>query len=161
MSVTGANSVRASTAEDLVAIRALLISAALPIQDLDSAAGLRFWVAENGGQLIGAIGLEPFGATGLLRSLVVSPSHRVHGLGSALVSVLEQEVNAQGVETLVLLTETAEGFFRRRGYRVVERSAVPDEIKQSAEFRSLCPASAVCMTKSPLSTSEGVFDGSS
>jgi amino-acid N-acetyltransferase len=159
MSVTRAISVRASRTSDHAAIRELLIDAALPIQDLDSAAGLRFWVAEDGGQLIGAIGLEPFGATGLLRSLVVSPSHRVHGLGSALVSVLEQEVSVQGVQTLVLLTETAEAFFRRRGYRVVERSVVPDEIKQSAEFRSLCPASAVCMTKSPLTTSEGVFDG--
>jgi amino-acid N-acetyltransferase len=159
MSVTSANSVRASTAADLVAIRALLVSAALPVQDLDSAAGLRFWVAEDGDQVIGAIGLEAFGATGLLRSLVVSPSHRGHGLGSTLVSALEQGVTAQGVKTLVLLTETAEAFFRRRGYRVVERSVVADEIKQSAEFRSLCPASAVCMTKSPLSTSEGAFNG--
>jgi amino-acid N-acetyltransferase len=151
MKVTSAISVRVSTAADLVAIRALLINAALPILDLDSAAGLRFWVAEDGDQLIGAIGLEPFGATGLLRSLVVSPSHRQHGLGSTLVSILEQEVNAQGVQALVLLTETAEAFFRRRGYRVIERSIVPDEIKQSAEFRSLCPASAVCMAKLPLS----------
>jgi amino-acid N-acetyltransferase len=159
MNVTSAISVRVSTAADLAAIRALLINAALPILDLDSATGLRFWVAEDGDQLIGAIGLEPFGATGLLRSLVVSPSHRQHGLGSTLVSVLEQEANAQGVQALVLLTETAEAFFRRRGYRVVERSVVPDEIKQSAEFRSLCPASAVCMAKLPLSTSEGVFGG--
>jgi hypothetical protein len=31
---------------------------------------------------------------------------------------------------------------------VIEREYVPEEIKQSAEFQSLCPASAICMTKS-------------
>jgi amino-acid N-acetyltransferase len=47
----------------------------------------------------------------------------------------------------VLLTETAEKFFRAIGYEVIDRRHVPEEIKQSAEFRSLCPASAVCMSK--------------
>ena len=47
----------------------------------------------------------------------------------------------------MLLTETAEKFFRAIGYEVIDRRHVPEEIKQSAEFRSLCPASAVCMTK--------------
>ena len=159
MSVTSTISVRASNTADLGAIRTLLVSAALPVQDLDTATGLRFWVTEDGDRLVGAIGFEPFGATGLLRSLVVSPSHRRSGLGSTLVSALEREVSAQGMQTLVLLTETAEAFFRLRGYRVVERSVLPDDVRQSAEFRSLCPASAVCMTKSLPSTSAGVSDG--
>jgi amino-acid N-acetyltransferase len=150
MRVASAISVRASTTVDFAAIRALLASAALPIQDLDSTAAMRFWVAADGDQLIGAIGFESFGAAGLLRSLVVAPHHRQHGLGSALVSVLEREVSAQGVQTLVLLTNTAVAFFRRRGYRVIERCEAPDEVRQSAEFRSLCPVSAVCLAKSAL-----------
>jgi amino-acid N-acetyltransferase len=51
------------------------------------------------------------------------------------------------------LTETAEGFFRGLGYHVIDRGYVIEELKQSAEFRSLCPASAVCMTKSLVSPS--------
>jgi amino-acid N-acetyltransferase len=48
----------------------------------------------------------------------------------------------------VLLTETAETFFRRLGYEAIDRHYVSEDLKQSAEFRALCPASAVCMTKS-------------
>jgi len=48
----------------------------------------------------------------------------------------------------VLLTETAEAFFRSRGYVPVERANVSPAVKQSAEFRTLCPASARCLSKS-------------
>jgi len=41
----------------------------------------------------------------------------------------------------------AEAFFRRLGYELIDRRMVPEEIKQSGEFRSLCPASAVGMTQ--------------
>lgn len=33
------------------------------------------------------------------------------------------------------------------GYAVIDRAYVSEELRQSAEFRSLCPASAVCMSK--------------
>jgi hypothetical protein len=63
-------------------------------------------------------------------------------------TVLEQEARAKGIEVLAVLTETAEAFFKRHGYEVIERAYVPDEIRQGAEFQALCPASAVCMAKS-------------
>jgi amino-acid N-acetyltransferase len=43
--------------------------------------------------------------------------------------------------------ESDEGFFARRGYHKVGRDAVPAAIKETVEFQSLCPASAVCMVK--------------
>ncbi len=92
--------------------------------------------------------MERFGKYALLRSLAVAPSHRQRGLGQQLVARLERDARANGVEQLVLLTETAEKFFRAIGYEPIDRGYVPEEIKQSAEFRSLCPASAVCMSKS-------------
>jgi len=147
--------VRASTPADRAGVHRLLAEADLPTADLDSAAGLWLWVAEEAGQLVGAIGLERHGAAGLLRSLVVSPSHRQHGLGRKLVTTLEHAARAANVEMLVLLTQTARGFFESLGYNVVDRSCVPNEIKESAEFRSLCPASAVCMIKSLVSSSAG------
>ena len=159
MTASNTWSIRRSKSADLDGVRKLLTEAGLPVLDLESAPGLRFWVAEDGDRLIGTIGLEPFGAAGLLRSLAVSPSHRQHGLGSALVAALERELTAEGVEALVLLTETAETFFEGIGYTVVERAQVPDAIKLSAEFRSLCPASAVCMTKSLSSARARVTHG--
>ena len=100
--------------------------------------------------------MERFGARALLRSLAVAPGHQQRGMGHKLVARLEREAQAEDVEQLVLLTETVEKFFRSIGYVVIDRRHVPEEIKQSAEFRSLCPASAVCMSKSLTSAREGV-----
>jgi amino-acid N-acetyltransferase len=139
---------RTSTAADFGQVRALLVGAGLPVEDLDTVPELRFWVTEDGGKLVAAIGLEQSGTAGLIRSLVVAPSYRKRGLGRSLVATVEQQAEAEGVELLVLLTQTAEAFFKGLGYSVVDRANVPDEIKDSAEFRTLCPASALCMTKS-------------
>jgi amino-acid N-acetyltransferase len=148
--------VRAATAADAAAIRELILGAGLPVTDLDHAPGQRFWVADDGEAIVGVIGLERYGIAGLLRSLVVAPPHRQRGLGAALVATLEREARTSGVERLVLLTATAEAWFARLGYAVVERAHVPDEIRQSAEFSSLCPASAVCMTKPLLASRAAV-----
>jgi amino-acid N-acetyltransferase len=133
---------------DLPAIRALLDEAGLPHRDLENNPAARFWVVREGGRLIGAVGLETCGGSGLLRSLVVAPEARRSGLGGRLVDELEIAARSSGLDRLLLLTETAEKFFSRRGYTVIDRANAPDEVRSSAEFRSLCPASATCMSKS-------------
>jgi amino-acid N-acetyltransferase len=133
---------------DLAPIRALLEQAGLPNRDLENNPAARFWVVREGGRLIGAVGLETYGGSGLLRSLVVAPEARRSGLGGRLVDELEIAARRSGLDRLLLLTETAEGFFARRGYTVIDRANAPDEVRSSAEFRSLCPASATCMSKS-------------
>lgn len=147
MSSAVAVRVEAATAADLTVVRALLAAAQLPVDDLDAPADLGFWVVREAGSVVGAIGLERFGDVGLLRSLVIAPARRDGGLGTALVRALERDARSAGVRVLVLLTQTAETFFRRHGYDAVDRAYAPDEVKASAEFRSLCPASAVCMVK--------------
>ncbi len=147
MSGSSAVVVRSSRAEDFRIVRDLLSAAHLPVDDLNSSPGLRFWVAEDKDRIVGAIGLESFGSAALLRSLVVVTSHRGCGLGSTLIATLEREARSLFAEVLVLLTETAEAFSKRHGFEVVEREYVPDEVKRSAEFQSLCPASAMCMIK--------------
>jgi amino-acid N-acetyltransferase len=142
------SAIRRGGALDTRAVTALLLAAKLPTEDLTSAPGLRTWVLEVAGELAGAIALEgPGSAARLLRSLVVAPRHQRRGLGQSLVARVELDARAEGVEQLVLLTETAQRFFSRLGYRAIERSAAPKPLQQSAEFRSLCPVSAVCMAK--------------
>jgi amino-acid N-acetyltransferase len=147
MSGLGTISVRAFKAADFDTVRDLLSAAHLPTEDLDNAPGLRLWVAEEDDRIVGAIGLEFHGPGALLRSLVVAPSHRGRRIGSTLIATLEHALRSHFTEILVLLTETAEAFFRRHGFEVIERDRVPDEVQRSAEFQSLCPASAVCMGK--------------
>lgn len=137
-----------ATAEDRPAVRSLLADARLPVADLDSATQLTFWVVrDDSGLPVGAIGLERHDDIGLLRSLVVAPGQRLHGFGRALVRTLEEHANAAGIAQLVLLTETAETFFGRLGYAVIARDRAPSAVTASAEFRTLCPSTAVCMMK--------------
>lgn len=140
--------IRRGQSSDLAAVLALLQRARLPIDDLTSAPGLKIWVLETEGELVGAVALEGIEPTGrLLRSLAVAPAHQRRGLARALVARVENDARAEGIEQLVLLTETAQALFHRLGYQVIDRAAAPTHLQQSAEFRSLCPASAVCMAK--------------
>jgi protein-tyrosine-phosphatase/N-acetylglutamate synthase-like GNAT family acetyltransferase len=140
--------VRSARASDLTAVVELLAGTKLPTSDLATAPGLRSWVAEAGNEIVGVIAMERYDSGGLLRALVVAPSHQRHGLGRELVAHLEEQARSAGVEQLILLTQTAEPFFRAQGYSLIDRQYVPEDLKQSEEFRSLCPATAVCMTKS-------------
>jgi amino-acid N-acetyltransferase len=53
-----------------------------------------------------------------------------------------------GVKKLYLLTQTAENYAARSGFRKIERDSVPESIQATAEFQSLCPKTAVFMMKS-------------
>lgn len=137
---------RTATEQDLVLVRQLLAAAGLPIADLDEARP-EFAVLTEGGEVVAAGAVEHFGAAALLRSEVVAPDRRGAGLGSAVVHELECRARAARIDCVVLLTDTAPEFFTAQGYTSVKRSEVPAEVQASGEFRSLCPASAVCMMK--------------
>jgi amino-acid N-acetyltransferase len=138
--------VREATSADLPAIASLLEESGLPTADL-AASNPRFVVAHLGTEIVGAGALQVFGANALLRSLAVSPALRSEGLGTSILHRLEEWARANHIAQLALLTQTAERFFHRHGYHVVERSVLPAAFHASAEFQSLCPASATCMHK--------------
>ncbi len=138
---------RKARPDDWGTIRALLLDAGLPVADLDQAQLEGFLVAVDDDVVVGLIGLEVFGRTGLLRSLVVASRARRAGLGGKLVGALESAAEAAGIEELWLLTIDAERFFERQGFSIVERSVVPDSIRRTDEFSGLCPDSAYLMVK--------------
>lgn len=138
---------RTPVAGEHAGIRALLVRGGLPVDDLDTSA-IDFLVAVADGGVVGVVGLEAHGEAGLLRSLAVDPSRRSTGTGGALVEAVEARARQRGLRQLVLLTQTAEPFFARRGYGLLARDAVPAAIRASAEFSAICPASATCMSKS-------------
>ena len=128
------------------AIVALLRVADLPHKDIAPHLG-HFLVARKDGAIVGAIGLEVYASVGLLRSLVVAPACRGRGLGDELVRRLARAASDWGVGRFWLLTTTAEAFFARRGFRVTPRADAPAEIAATREFKSLCPSTAICMTR--------------
>ena len=140
-------SFRPCSSEDLPAVKHLLSRCGLPSSDLTRETLDHFICATADGSMIGIVGIEPQDATGLIRSLAVAPSHRNGGVASALVERAEQAAVDLGIVSAYALTETAEGFLIRRGYRRVERDAAPESIRETTEFRTLCPESAVLMEK--------------
>ena len=96
---------------------------------------------------MGVIGIEPYGNTALLRSLVVTPLARGAGIGRGLVTALESAAIERGTRELWLLTIDADAFFSTLGYFTRRRGDAPDPIRGSAEFSSLCPGDAVLMSK--------------
>lgn len=147
MSLIANVTLRAASESDTEFIRDLLARSALPTSDL-STARPEFVIAINAKQIIGIGALEHFGSAALLRSVAIQPQWRGWGVGRMLVAELERCARAVGVSELILLTLTASDFFRRLGYGAKDRSQVPPAVLNSAEFRSLCPASAICMAKS-------------
>ena len=132
---------------DLAAIRALLDDNALPTADLGVESLRYFFVARDAERLFGMIGLERHGSAVLLRSLVVAAEHRDRGLGRLLANAAESLAGELNAVSVFLLTTTAASFFGSRGFRIVARDEVPDEIRRTAEFASLCPATATVMVK--------------
>jgi amino-acid N-acetyltransferase len=146
MKATADYTITPAALADGPAIAALLRAAELPHEDIALHLG-HFLVARQGSAIVGAIGLEVYAPDGLLRSLVVAPAHRGHGLGDGLVRRLERAAADRGVERFWLLTTTAKTFFARRGFRVTPRADAPAEITATHEFKSLCPSTAICMTR--------------
>ncbi len=136
--------IRRGTAEDLPAVRALLNEAHLPGSGLDACVG-DLLVVESRDAIVGAVALERAGGDALLRSLVVRPGERGSGLGDALTREIVARAREEGVRELWLLTETADTFFEQRGFERAVRSEAPAGVRQTEEFRSLCPDSAVAM----------------
>lgn len=137
---------RAATPGDHAAVLGLLEAAGLPLAGVP--AGMAgFLVAERDGRIVGAVGLERYGQSALLRSAVVEPGLRGTGVGASLVEEVLAHAREQGARDVYLLTTTAEHWFPRFGFVRIDRDAVPVEVRTSVEFREACPATAAVMLK--------------
>lgn len=138
--------VRAARGSDRDVVVGLLEEAGLPTVGIPLSMDA-FLVAESGGAVSGAIGLEIYGDRALLRSAVVAPGDRGTGIGRELVNGVVAVAGSRGVRELFLLTTTAEPYFHRYGFERVDRSEVPAALLESVEFAEACPASAAVMQK--------------
>jgi len=137
-------SVRRSEESDYEKVAALLRKDRLPLDGLRESLdhGL---VALAGGEIVGCVTLELYGEHALLRSLAVSSGWRGQGLGLDLTARVLSLAGSLGARDVYLLTETAGGFFPRFGFSAEDRSAAPDALRDSVEFRTACPESALLM----------------
>ena len=85
--------------DDLGAIERLLVASGLPLDGARDAFATGV-VAREGGEVVGAAAIEPYGPAGLLRSVVVEPTVRGTGIGAALVGTSEELARDLGIDEL-------------------------------------------------------------
>jgi N-acetylglutamate synthase-like GNAT family acetyltransferase len=124
--------------------RSALLGAALPTDDLADPGRTYFRFAIDG-RPVGFGGYEIYGSDMLLRSVVVLPERRGRGLGRLLVERVLAHAAEAGARRAYLLTTSAEGFFEKAGFKVIDRAEAPAAILATRQ------ASAICTT-APLLT---------
>ncbi|WP_432258053.1 GNAT family N-acetyltransferase [Cupriavidus sp. TMH.W2] len=136
---------RRATKADLRDVEALLRSCSLPVGGIRSEA-VQFHVSRDRTGLLGCAGIEVFGdSVGLLRGVAVAERARRAGLAALLVSALVADVRLRGIESLVVQSETAAGYFTRLGFTPVERATIPHELLASREFSDTGARTAAIM----------------
>ena len=136
-----------AVARDLDDVLALLRWSDLPTAGVEDAFPRSYSVTRHDGEVCGVAGLERYGDFGLLRSVAVRSTLRSGGLGRRLVEDRLVAARRQDLESVYLLTTTAAEYFRRLGFADHPRDDVPASVQRSPEFASICPSSAVCLSK--------------
>jgi len=132
--------------EDLPEIFMLLEECDLPKEGLAPHLSTTL-VARQGKEIVGSAALELYQQSALLRSVAVKSTYRRQGIASRLTRATVDLAKEYHVRNVYLLTETAIMFFSRQGFVQVHRSNVPENVKQSIEFTTLCPNTATVMMK--------------
>jgi amino-acid N-acetyltransferase len=135
-------------ATDLPRILALLEGSGLPVDGLAAHTDTLMVARDDrDDRLIGCAGLEMYDDAALLRSVAVTGDARGTGVGQRLTRAVLELARSRGIRDVYLLTETAADFFPRFGFVRTTRDQVPDAVKQSVEFTTACPQSAVVMRR--------------
>jgi len=123
-------------------LREALRAAELPTDDIEDEGRAFFEAVSCDGQTIGYAGVERCAADYLLRSVVVLPAHRGHGLGRPIVEATLQQV---GSGEVYLATTSAAQFFSTMGFLEVPRAEVPAAVLATRQLFSICPSEATIM----------------
>ncbi len=138
--------IKSAKQEDLESIIKLLSDNNLPMIDIKQD-NIQLFIGLLNNKIISSIGLENYKSIGLLRSLAVKDSFKGQQIGAKLVWQMIDFCKIEKVSKLYLLTTTAEKYFDKFGFIKIDRLEVPDIIKQTREFKDICPVSAVVMYK--------------
>lgn len=129
--------------DDLPFVLELLADGGLPVAEAGDHLA-RFLVARLAGERVGCIGREDYGEHVLLRSLAVRRDVRGLGIGATLLFRALEAAREAGAKTAWGLTTFGrKGLFARLGFRVVPKPDAPPALFRSAQFRGVCPESAV------------------
>lgn len=87
----------------------------------DMAAGVAFWGLEDGGELVGVMGMQGVGNVDLIRHAYVLPDRQRSGVGSALIAHLCKLSTKRMLVGTWAAASWAIDFYRRHGFEPVSR----------------------------------------
>lgn len=98
----------------------------LPRTELEMAENIRdFTLIPHEDKIVGCGALHIYTAqTAEVRSLAVDPAFQKHGVGARIMDALEREAKAFDLHAIFAFTYVP-GFFRKMGYREVDRGELP------------------------------------
>jgi len=77
--------------------------------------------------------------------VAVAADYRKSGIGRRIVRQLLDRLASRGLREFYLLTTTAEEYFKKRGFKTIDRDEVHPQLLASREFQDACPTTAICM----------------
>lgn len=124
----------------------LLASNRLPTSDIHEK-NIELYVGLSNDKIVATVGVEYYGKCALLRSLSVKEGYKHQKIGETLLQFINDTCQQRAIDSLYLLTTTAEHYFQRFGFDIIARSDTPYVIQATREFCSICPSSAIIMRK--------------
>jgi amino-acid N-acetyltransferase len=129
---------RNAKSTDLLHLKEFLESNSLPSVGLQGCLENFLIATDNLGSWVGVAGYEAYGNSVLLRSVAVSKEFRNVGTGRSLVEQVLANARKRGVDTVYLVTETAEGYFERLGFERIDRDQMDQAVTNSQVLRECC-----------------------
>jgi amino-acid N-acetyltransferase len=98
-------------------------------------------VAMDDGRIAGAGSLiEMTSSLSEVRSLVVAPEYRMHGVGARITNALVELARERNIPTVFTLTR-AVLFFEKLGFNITEKENFPEKVWRDC---SICPVQFAC-----------------
>jgi N-acetylglutamate synthase-like GNAT family acetyltransferase len=118
---------------DLVVLLKLIGSRSLITNTFD---GSSYWVAKQGGTIVGCIGLEHGVGVSLLRSAAVHPDVQGQGIGDLLARTAISASRARGDLAIYLFSTEAGEYWQRYGFTEVAVPTLAAALPNSPQVRS-------------------------
>lgn len=104
----------------------------MPMEELDAelAAGVEFWGQDDGGRLLGIMGIQPVGDVNLIRHAYVLPERQGEGVGGALLEHLLELATRPMLVGTWAAAEWAIRFYERHGFEYVGRERTAELLRE-------------------------------
>ena len=124
----------------------------MPAEELDEqiAAGVEFWGYEDGGELVGVMGIQPVDDVHLIRHAYVMPGRQRGGVGGALIEHLLR--GTAGRRILVgtwAAADWAIRFYERHGFELVPRERTAALLRRYWDIPDRQIETSVVLTSRP------------